>query len=406
MTRRARLFSLFFLVVGLGCADEPNGAASPVETGSTRPDASVRLLDSSVPASPRTDASFPSADVPVADDGGHRAKDSGPSSADATTVSVDEEGGECPSALVGWATVAGDGVSATTGGGNAAPVRPKTAAELLSLAADPTPRVIEIAGSFDVPALLVASNKTLLGIGKDATLRGGVRIRGKADAVVSNVILRNLRVDGAKTAADGDAVQVIFAHHVWVDHCEIWDGPDGNLDLTHATNWVTVSWTKVRYSDAYVMPSGESKPHRFASLVGHSDSNAAEDDGRLKVSFHHNWWAEQVIERMPRVRFGQVHVFNNYFAARGNNYCVRAGRGAHVLVEGNYFEQVNDPHVFNSDEDKVTANITARDNVYDQASGEQASGGGGAAFATVPYDVELEPAASVPARVRACAGPR
>jgi pectate lyase len=36
-------------------------------------------------------------------------------------------------------------------------------------------------------------------------------------------------------------------------------------------------------------------------------SNTTElDRGKLKVTFHHNWWADGVIERMPRVRFGDV----------------------------------------------------------------------------------------------------
>ena len=58
-----------------------------------------------------------------------------------------------------------------------------------------------------------------------------------------------------------------------------------------------------------------------------------EDTGRLKVTWHHNHWVERVIERMPRVRFGQVHVFNNYFASPDNNYCVRAGRGARLRAD-------------------------------------------------------------------------
>jgi pectate lyase len=187
---------------------------------------------------------------------------------------------------------------------------------------------------------------------------------------------------------------------------EIWDGPDGNLDMTHAVNWVTVSWTKFRYTTNYVRPEGESSDHRFSSLVGHSDDNAAEDQGRLKISFHHNWWAERVIERMPRVRFGQVHVFNNYFSSQGNNYCIRAGRGAQLLVEGNYFDRVNTPHEFNNEEDEPTASITARNNVYNQTTGEQRTGGGGPTFTSAPYDPTIEPAESIPAIVQACAGPR
>jgi pectate lyase len=306
---------------------------------------------------------------------------------------------------VGWATVSGDGVSSTTGGGNAAAQRPKSASELMALASDATPRVIEIAGSFDVPELDIASNKTLIGIGKDATIRGGLRIHGDKNAPVRNVIVRNLNVNGATTAGE-DAVQIYFAHHVWIDHCNIWDGPDGNLDLTHAVNWVTISWNKIRYTSNYKRPDGESADHRFASLVGHSDNNAGEDEGRLKISFHHNYWAEGVIERMPRVRFGQVHVFNNYFASPGNNYCVRAGRGAHLLIEANHFDHVGSPHQFNNSEDEATAHITARDNVYDGVSGDQKTGGGGAPFTSVPYPLKLDSAADIPALVKSCAAPR
>jgi hypothetical protein len=53
--------------------------------------------------------------------------------------------------------------------------------------------------------------------------------------------------------------------------------------LTHAVNWVTVSWTKVRYTPAYRgAPGEEVAQHRFASLIGHSDDNAAEDTNRLR----------------------------------------------------------------------------------------------------------------------------
>jgi pectate lyase len=312
----------------------------------------------------------------------------------------------CPSALVGWATVNGDNVSTTTGGGNAAHVRPTTATELTNYASDSTPRVIEIAGTFNIGQLQVNSDKTLVGIGTDATINGGVRIRGNSSSMVSNVIVRNLRVNGATTTADNDAMQIYFAHHVWIDHCEIWDGPDGNLDMTHAINWVTVSWTKFRYTTAYQRPSGETADHRFSSLLGHSDNNASEDTGRIKVTFHHNWWAERVLERMPRVRFGQVHVFNNYFSSAGNNYCVRAGLNASILVEGNYFDGVSSPHEFNSTSDQMTAYITARNNTYNNTTGNQSTGGGGTPFSNAPYSATIESASGIPALVRSCAGPR
>ena len=67
--------------------------------------------------------------------------------------------------LCGWAAVAGDGVTTTTGAGEAPPITVTTAEELLALAEDPEPRVIQIDGMLDAPALDVASNKTIVGVG-------------------------------------------------------------------------------------------------------------------------------------------------------------------------------------------------------------------------------------------------
>ena len=47
-------------------------------------------------------------------------------------------------------------------------------------------------------------------------------------------------------------------------------------------------------------------------LVGHDDSNGPRDIGRLRITYHHNWF-DGSIQRNPRVRFGEpVHVFNYY----------------------------------------------------------------------------------------------
>jgi pectate lyase len=343
--------------------------------------------------------------VSIAVDGGSAAEGGGTPDGDGTSGDASDSAANvsasCPTALQGFAAVSGDGVSTTTGGGGATPVRPTTAAQLTAYASDSQARVIEIAGTFDVPRLDVKSNKTLIGIGTNATINGGVRIRGSSSAFVKNVIVRNLRINGSPSDVDGDAMQIHYAHHVWADHCEIWDAPDGNLDIVHGSNWVTVSWTKFRYTSA--APASD---HKFSNLIGHSDSNTAEDSGRLKVTLHHDWWAEGVVERMPRVRFGQVHAFNNYFTSSGNNYCIRAGRDAHILAERNYFQGVKDPLEFNSSADQATANITARDNVFKSTSGSQSTGGGGAAFTNPPYSAAMDAASNVPSVVQSCVGPR
>jgi len=138
-------------------------------------------------------------------------------------------------------------------------------------------------------------------------------------------------------------------------------------------------------------------------LFGNSDGAADEDEGKLRITVHHNWLGSNVIERMPRVRFGQVHVFNNYYSGSGNNYCVGAGFQSKVLVQNNYFDNVKDPHIFYNGE--TTAQIVASGNVYIGVSNtSKRDAGQGAAF-TPPYQAVLDPANSVKAMVMEGAGP-
>jgi pectate lyase len=299
--------------------------------------------------------------------------------------------------LLGWASVSGDGVSTTTGGDKGQTVVATSASQLQTYAESSDPLVITFRGTMSVPRLNVLSNKTIRGLDATATIQGGVRIRGSKDEPVSNVIVQNVKVNGASSTVDGDAMSIYFAHHVWIDHVDVWDGPDGNLDIVHASNWVTVSWTKFRYTGSAPDPA-----HKFSNLIGHSDSNASEDTNRLKVSFHHCWWADGVIERMPRIRFGMVHVWNSYYSASGNNYGVGAALQSHVLVENNVFEGVNDPHIYYDDE--PTAGLLARGNDYQNTTGKQDSGRG-----TVPnptYQYTPDAVNTVEDAVKNGAGPK
>ncbi len=60
--------------------------------------------------------------------------------------------------------------------------------------------------------------------------------------------------------------------------------------------------------------------HDKASLIGGSDGLDKLDGGQLNVTFHDNWY-ENSGQRLPRVRFGKVHIYNNYYVgdATGND---------------------------------------------------------------------------------------
>jgi pectate lyase len=265
-----------------------------------------------------------------------------------------------------------------------------TASELQSAAQNSSPRIIRISGTLSVSELNVTSNKTLVGVGTNATINGGISIHGQ-----SNIIIQNLRINGKTSSAAGDAINIQNSHHIWIDHCDIWDAPDGNVDITHQSDLITVSWTRFWYSS----DPGDNL-HRFSNLIGADDANP--DAGYLNVTFHHNWWASRVHERMPRVRFGKVHLFNNYFSSSGNNQCVRAAYQANVRVENNYFEGVNNPHEINSDGDD-TAIMSASGNTYDDTRGAQHTRG--TAF-TPPYSFQAGSASAARTAVQAGWGPR
>jgi pectate lyase len=303
-------------------------------------------------------------------------------------------------APIGWASVNADGQNGTTGGEGGPTVEVRTAAQMVTYGEDNAPRVLrimnDIAGQFDL-----GSNKTIIGATNDITLTGGLGIAGTTTAQLSNVIVRNLKVNGV--ASEEDAMDIRRAHHVWVDHCEFYDGPDGNLDVVYESSYVTISWTKFYYTANYKPAAGETETaqHRFSNLIGNGNGNI-QDRGKLRVTFHHNWWAEGVIERMPRVRFGEVHVFNNYYSSSGNNYAIGAGVEAKIVVENNFFENVKDPHMFYSDE--PTARIAASGNVYESTTGKR-DAGQDLPFVP-PYPYTLEPAAAVKASVMQGVGPR
>jgi pectate lyase len=295
---------------------------------------------------------------------------------------------------VGWASMPDLGLEGTTGGNGGEVVDVSTTEEFIAANARTEPLVIQVHGTIgDSRRVKVGSNKTILGVEDRPTLQGSLEIEE-----VQNVIVRNLYVVGNNCAdAEGgdcqrgsDALGISDgAHHIWIDHVDVSDGSDGNLDVNHAADYVTISWSKFSYS-------GTTRDHRFSNLIGSSDSNTT-DRGHLRVTWDHCWWAERVQERMPRSRFGDVHVLNSYFSSARDSYCVRAGIETRILVEGSYFDHVESPF----DIENATGVIESRNNTFDSSMVDV---GTGAAFAP-PYAYTPEPTESVPCAVSQGAGP-
>lgn len=307
----------------------------------------------------------------------------------------------------GYAMVDGE----TTGGAGGDTVEVSTYADFKAAVQASGKKVVVVKGTIrttdgDGYGLQIASDKTILGKDSAATIYGGLSIKG-----VSNVIVYNLNINGTyPDPGPSDGIAVSNSHHVWLSHLNIWDAEDGNLDITNQSNYVTVSWVKFWYTDA-------NHPHRLNALIGSGAADHPEDYGKLKVTYHHNWFSTLVNERMPRVMYGNAHIYNNYYNAPGNLYCIGVGSYASALIEGNYFKDVNSPHKFMYN---IYANMVVRKNQYDNVTGSQDSGALGERYITtepytliedpitldsVPYEYELDAASDVPAIVMQNAGP-
>jgi len=287
----------------------------------------------------------------------------------------------------------------TTGGGNATPVVVTTAAQFTSNISGTTARVIHVMGNFS-GSFGIGSNKTIIGL-CGARITGHIGVSGSV-----NVIIRNLQIVGnncndspGNCSGGADAVTISNgAHHVWFDHCDVSDGSDGNLDVTSGADFVTISYTKFSYSTMRTDPEQGASGHRFSNLIGSAD-NLAEDEGHLNVTFHHDWWAQNVNQRMPRTRQGDIHVFNNLYTSAGNSYCTNAGSETHLLVENNVYIGVNNPLSPDANGDML-----ARGNLFQNVTGNQ-DDDGGSGF-TPPYTYTLDATSNLSATLMSQVGPR
>ncbi len=286
--------------------------------------------------------------------------------------------------LVGWAAVAGNGLKTTTGGGDGDVVTVRSIDALRSAASSDKPLVIRIEGTLTGGGKLsIASNKTLIGIGSDATLK-------KTElnmSDVSNIIIRNLTIMDAR-----DAMAMRRTHHVWVDHCDLSACEDGLLDITNQSDFVTVSWTRF------------SKHHK--TMLINSGTSHPEDEGTLNTTVHHCWF-DGSDTRNPRVGYGKVHVFNCLY--NSNDYGIGLHSRCLVRAERNYFDHTRNPikQMYRENPADIHHGFCESvENIFTNCSGTQDNES--QSFSPTDfyrYDFAMDAAADVPGIVRAGAGP-
>lgn len=288
---------------------------------------------------------------------------------------------------VGWASVNALGQNGTTGGLGGATVTATTQAELEAYATSAETLTIRVQGTIQMSPwgyrIAVKSNKTILGLGTNATLQyGGLQVTDSE----KNVIIRNLTIKDSFQSWDGklgdwDAITVQNgAHHVWIDRCTLTHMEDGLVDVVKGADYVTVSNT-------------EFSNHNKTFAVGNDEYS-----NRPKVTIHHNFF-NGTNQRNPRVNNSDVHVFNNYFLNLGD-YGTASHNTAQVLLEANYFKNSEDITTLGDSTGNV---VFTSDNVKDSCTGVNQTGG--TAFNPSSYYTYIKDnAASLPTYVLKSAG--
>ncbi|BBN03969.1 pectate lyase [Marchantia polymorpha subsp. ruderalis] len=184
--------------------------------------------------------------------------------------------------------------------------------------------------------LIVTSFKTLDGRGANVHIANGacITIQG-----VTNVIVHGLHIHDCKSTGparirsseshigdrgktDGDAISIFESTDIWIDHNSFSNCADGLVDVIQGSDAVTIS-------------NNEFKDHDKVMLLGAHDSDYRDKNMKATVCF--NKFGPGLIQRMPRCRLGNFHIFNNYYIS-WEMYAIGGSGQPTINSEGNYFD--------------------------------------------------------------------
>jgi pectinesterase len=288
----------------------------------------------------------------------------------------------------GFAALSGLGQDGTYGGRDGATVTVSTQADLERYATAAEPYIIRVRGSIAIEPygkeIRVASDKTIVGVGSGGEIvHGGFFLSpGTHNVIIRNLTIRDTYVAGDwdGKSADFDGIQMDTAHHVWIDHCRFERTGDGLVDIRMDSDYVTLSWNV--FSD-----------HNKAVGVGWT-SNVV-----TKLTMHHNWFRNTYQRNGSIDNTLAAHLYNNYFENIGL-YGTMSRGGGRVVVENSVYDSVNDPLVAKD----PASELVQRGNLFTDSPGRRDSAG--TAFdPSAYYAYRAGPARTVPALVRAFAGP-
>ncbi|PHU27722.1 putative pectate lyase 19 [Capsicum chinense] len=183
--------------------------------------------------------------------------------------------------------------------------------------------------------LIMQSDKTIDGRGVIVHIANGAGIMLQ---YVKNVIIHGLRIHdihvgsggmirdavdhiGQRTQSDGDGISIFGSSNIWVDHVSMRSCYDGLIDAVEGSTAITIS--NSHFTD-----------HNEVMLFGASDSSSIDQRMQITVAFNH--FGKRLIQRMPRCRWGFIHVVNNDYT-HWNMYAIGGSQHPIIISQGNRF---------------------------------------------------------------------
>ncbi|XP_010527872.1 PREDICTED: probable pectate lyase 3 isoform X2 [Tarenaya hassleriana] len=183
--------------------------------------------------------------------------------------------------------------------------------------------------------LIMTSDKTIDGRGVRVHITGGA---GFTLQFVNNVIIHNIYIKnivpgngglirdsethfGLRTRSDGDGINIFGATNVWIDHVSMSHCSDGMIDAIQGSTGITIS--NCHLTD-----------HQEVMLFGGTDKDVIDKKMQITVAFNH--FGKRLVQRMPRCRYGLIHVVNNDYT-HWEMYAIGGNMNPTIISQGNRF---------------------------------------------------------------------
>uniref|UniRef100_A0A5B6YQK6 Pectate lyase n=1 Tax=Davidia involucrata TaxID=16924 RepID=A0A5B6YQK6_DAVIN len=183
--------------------------------------------------------------------------------------------------------------------------------------------------------LMIASDKTIDARGANVHIANGA---GITIQFVNNIIIHGLHIHnivpgsgglirdsvdhiGFRTASDGDGISIFGSTNIWIDHVSMSKCKDGLIDAIMGSTAITIS-------------NCHFTQHNEVMLFGASDSYSGDSIMQITVAFNH--FGKGLTQRMPRCRWGFIHVVNNDYT-HWLMYAIGGSSHPTIISQGNRF---------------------------------------------------------------------